>query len=62
MTTIRALGLSEQIVELRQYGMSKEGLVRRQVILGVVQTAEGLPIYHELVSGSIIILRLTKSL
>ena len=52
MTTIRAAGLSEQTGELRQYGMSKEGLVKRQVMLGVVQTAEGLPIYHELVSGN----------
>jgi transposase len=52
MTTIRAAGLSEQAGELRQYGMSKEGLVKRQAMLGVVETAEGLPIYHELVSGN----------
>jgi len=52
MTTIRAAGLSEQVGDLRKYGMSKEGLVKRQVMLGVVQTAEGLPIYHELVAGN----------
>ena len=52
MTTIGAAGLSEQEGDLRQYGMSKEGLVKRQVMLGVVQTAEGLPIYHELVAGN----------
>ena len=40
MTTIGAAGLSEQTGDLRQYGMSKEGLVKRQVMLGVVQTAE----------------------
>ena len=52
MTTIRAAGLSEQTGDLRQYGLSKEGLVKRQVMLGVVQTAEGLPIDHELVAGN----------
>jgi transposase len=52
MTTIGTAGLSEQEGDLRQYGMSKEGLVKRQVMLGVVQTAEGLPIYHELVAGN----------
>ena len=52
MTTIGAAGLSEQEGDLRQYGMSKKGLVKRQVMLGVVQTAEGIPIYHELVAGN----------
>lgn len=47
LTTIRAAGLSEQPDDVRQYGMSKEGLIARQFMLGVVQTAEGLPIYHE---------------
>ena len=32
--------------------MSKEGLVARQVMLGVVQTAEGLPLYHEVFDGN----------
>ena len=52
MTTIRAAGLSQQDNDVRKYGMSKEGLVKRQVMLGIVQTAEGLPIYHELVAGN----------
>lgn len=52
MTTIRAAGLSEQEGELRRYGMSKEGVVARQVMLGVVQTAEGLPLYHEVFDGN----------
>jgi transposase len=52
MTTIRAAGLSEQTGDLRHYGMSKEGVVARQVMLGVVQTAEGLPLYHEVFDGN----------
>ncbi len=52
MTTIRAAGLSAQEGDLRHYGMSKEGVVARQVMLGVVQTAEGLPLYHEVFDGN----------
>ena len=52
MTTIRAAGLSEQQADVRHYGMSKEGVVARQVMLGVVQTAEGLPLYHEVFDGN----------
>ena len=52
MTTIRAAGLSEQEADVRHYGMSKEGVVARQVMLGVVQTAEGLPLYHEVFDGN----------
>jgi hypothetical protein len=51
LTTIRAAGLSEQKGDVRQYGMAKEGLIARQFMLGVVQTAEGLPIYHEVFDG-----------
>jgi hypothetical protein len=52
MTTIRAAGLSEQDGDVRRYGMAKEGVVARQVMLGVVQTAEGLPLYHEVFEGN----------
>jgi transposase len=52
MTTIRAAGLSEQQDDVRKFGMSKEGVVARQVMLGVVQTAEGLPLYHEVFDGN----------
>lgn len=52
MTTIRTAGLSEQDGELRHYGMAKVGVVERQVMLGVVQTAEGLPLYHEVFDGN----------
>ncbi len=52
MTTIRAAGLSEQAQDIRKFGMSKEGLVARQFMLGVVQTADGLPLYHEVFDGN----------
>ena len=52
MTTIRAEGLSQQDDDIRKFGMSKEGLVARQVMLGVVQTADGLPLYHEVFDGN----------
>ena len=52
MTTIRAEGLSTQDVDVRKFGMAKEGLIARQFMLGVVQTSEGLPIYHEVFDGN----------
>ena len=52
MTTIRAAGLSQQDEDVRHFGMSKEGVIARQVMLGVVQTAEGLPLYHEVFDGN----------
>jgi transposase len=52
LTTIRAEGLSQQQGDHRQFGMSKEGIVARQFMLGVVQTADGLPIYHEVFDGN----------
>ena len=52
MTTIRAEGLSTQTADVRKFGMAKEGLIARQFMLGVVQTSEGLPIYHEVFDGN----------
>ena len=52
LTTIRAEGLSQQSGDVRRFGMSKEGIVARQFLLGVVQTADGLPIYHEVFNGN----------
>ena len=52
MTTIRAAGLSQEEGDVRKFGMSKEGVVARQIMLGVVQTAEGLPLYHEVFDGN----------
>ena len=52
MTTIRAAGLSQQTGEVRKFGMAKEGVIARQVMLGVVQTQDGLPLYHEVFDGN----------
>ena len=52
MTTIRAEGLSEQDRDVRQFGMSKDGGIARQFMLGLVQTAEGIPLYHEVFEGN----------
>lgn len=52
MTTIRTEGSSDQEGDVRRFGMAKEGLIARQVMLGVVQTGDGLPIYHEVFAGN----------
>ena len=52
LTTIRTEGTSESPEEIRRYGPSKDGGIARQVMLGVVQTAEGLPIHHEVFEGN----------
>jgi transposase len=52
LTTIRSEGLSVQQGDVRHFGMSKEGQVARQFMLGVVQTADGMPIYHEVFDGN----------
>ena len=52
MTTIRAEGLATVEGDVRKFGMSKEGLIARQFMLGVVQTSEGLPIHHEVFDGN----------
>ena len=60
LTTIRAEGLSEQEGEVRRHGISKEGGIRRQFVLGVVQTAEGLPLHHEVHEGNVAEVRTLK--
>jgi hypothetical protein len=52
LTTIRTEGLRAQENDVREFSMAKEGLIARQFMLGVVQTAEGLPIYHEVFDGN----------
>ena len=52
MTTIRAEGLTTMEGDVRKFGMAKEGFIARQFMLGVVQTSEGLPIYHEVFDGN----------
>jgi transposase len=53
LTTISTEGFTQQEADVRHYGFSKEGGIRRQFVLGVVQTAEGLPIYHEVFDGNV---------
>lgn len=53
LTTLRAEGLSEQPGELRRFGLAKEGVIARQCLLSVVQTAEGLPIAHRVWGGNV---------
>ena len=52
LTTIRAEGDSQVDGDLRHFGPSKEGGIARQFMLGVVQTADGLPIHHEVFDGN----------
>jgi transposase len=52
MTTIRTHGITEELNDLRAYGMSKESTINRQVMLGVVQTADGIPLAHHVWPGN----------
>lgn len=51
LTTLRLEGEATVAGELRHYGRAKEGITARQCLLGVVQTADGVPIYHEVFAG-----------
>lgn len=54
LTTIRISGNSEVDDDVRAWGLSKELKgVARQFVLGVVQTAEGLPIAHQVHAGNV---------
>lgn len=54
LTTVRIHGDGELDADLRQYGHSKDtGGIGRQFALGVVQTADGLPIAHEVFEGNV---------
>jgi transposase len=52
MTTIRTEGLTDAENDLRRFGKSKEGGIGRQFMLGLIQTAEGIPLYHEVFPGN----------
>ena len=52
LTTVRVEGEAEVPADSRQHGMSKEGVIARQVMLSLVQTADGLPIAHEVHPGN----------
>jgi len=53
LTTVRIHGEAKLEDDLRAFGMNKEkGGVARQFVLGVVQTAEGLPLMHTVHPGN----------
>jgi transposase len=53
LTTVRIHGEGEVTDDLRAFGMNKEtGGIARQFVLGLVQTAEGLPLMHTVHSGN----------
>jgi hypothetical protein len=52
LTTVGVEGATELPGDVRDYGMSKDGGIARQFMLGVVQTAEGLPIAHRVWQGN----------
>jgi hypothetical protein len=54
LTTVRIHGEGEVEEDLRAYGMNKEtGGIARQFVMGVVQTAEGLPLMHTVHPGNV---------
>lgn len=53
LTTVEVAGEAVVADDVRVYGQSKSGLVARQFMLSLVQTAEGLPIAHEVHPGNI---------
>ena len=53
LTAVEVAGQAVGSDDVRAYGMSKSGLVARQFMLSLVQTAEGLSIAHEVHSGNI---------
>jgi hypothetical protein len=54
LTTVRIHGDGEVDEDIRAYGMNKEtGGIARQFVLGIVQTAEGLPLMHTAHPGNV---------
>ena len=53
LTTVEVAGEAVVADDVRAHGMSKSGWVARQFMLSLVQTAEGLPIAHEVHPGNI---------
>lgn len=54
LTTVRIHGEGEVADDLRAFGMNKDvGGIARQFVLGVVQTAEGLPLMHTVHPGNV---------
>lgn len=54
LTTIRIHGTGKVADDVRAFGLSKDtGGIDRQFVLGVVQTADGLPIAHQVHAGNV---------
>jgi transposase len=54
LTTVRIHGGAELDDDIRAFGMNKEtGGIARQFVLGVVQTADGLPLMHNVHPGNV---------
>ncbi len=54
LTTVRIHGEGVMEDDLRAFGLSKDsGGIARQFVLGVIQTAEGLPIAHQVHAGNV---------
>lgn len=54
LTTVRIHGEAELPGDVRAYGMNKDtGGIARQFVLGVVQSAEGLPLMHTVHAGNV---------
>lgn len=54
LTTVRIHGEAELPGDLRRFGMNKEtGGIARQFVLGVVQSADGLPLMHVVHPGNV---------
>lgn len=54
LTTIRIHGKSKLADDVRAYGLNKEtGGIARQFVLGVVQSADGLPLMHTVHAGNV---------
>ena len=52
LTTVAVTGQTDLEDDVRAYGMAKSGLIERQFMLSLVQTAEGLPIAHAVHPGN----------
>ena len=52
LTTVGVTGQTDLEEDVRAYGRAKSGLVERQFMLSLVQTAQGLPIAHEVHPGN----------
>lgn len=63
LTTVRIHGEGEVPNDVRAYGLNKEtGGIARQFVLGVVQSADGLPLMHTVHAGNVAETKTLKSM